>query len=321
MKKPILLQYFITYNCNAECLFCDIPQKLKSAKNSYAQPPEVYANLREARKIGCKFVDFTGGEPLLHKHLPEFLKQAKQFKYITSVTTNGILFPALYRELDGLIDLFHISLDAGTGDMHDRIRGKQSFDKVMESLEICRDLKLKPDILFTYMRDNYGELDAVIKIAQKYGRVLIVNPVFCYSGKKENNCSINDFISNYINRKYVYINRAFLHLNRNGGNNIKNPRCKAASAVIALSPDNELLMPCFHKCVEKIPVNRRLSEIIAEERYYRLREMEGRYDFCQGCTINCYMDPSFHYKKDFYTILSIRSKLKYVWDKYIFPGA
>ena len=36
-----------------------------------------FANLRDAKKAGCRFVDFTGGEPLLHPELPRFLSEPR----------------------------------------------------------------------------------------------------------------------------------------------------------------------------------------------------------------------------------------------------
>jgi len=47
---------------------------------------------------------------------------------------------------------------------------------------------------------------------------------------------------------------------------------------------------------------------------------DGRHVYCQGCTINCYMDPSFQYACNTYLFLSLAAKAKYVWSKYLLLG-
>ncbi len=36
---------------------------------------------------------------------------------------------------------------------------------------------------------------------------------------------------------------------------------------------------------------------------------EGRFDFCQGCTVNCYFEPSFAFPTNLYAISSLTSNL------------
>ena len=55
------------------------------------------------------------------------------------------------------------------------------------------------------------------------------------------------------------------------------------------------------------------SKVLANERI-----KEGTYPFCEGCTISCYLDPSFHFKLDRYFAMSILSKAEYVfWKKIV----
>ena len=44
-------------------------------------------------------------------------------------------------------------------------------------------------------------------------------------------------------------------------------------------------------------------------------KMEGRFDFCQGCTVNCYFEPSFAFPTNLYAISSLTSKFKYSYNK------
>jgi len=48
-------------------------------------------NLQHLKRLGSKIIDFTGGEPLLHRQIDQLVSLAKQHKFITTLTTNGTL--------------------------------------------------------------------------------------------------------------------------------------------------------------------------------------------------------------------------------------
>ncbi len=109
--KPILCNYYITYRCNAKCAFCDIWKKKSYRESPDCSLADVAQNLPLLKKIGVKFIDFTGGEPLLHPALLEMLRRAKRYRFYTSVTTNCLLYPERAKELNRLIDLLHHRAD------------------------------------------------------------------------------------------------------------------------------------------------------------------------------------------------------------------
>ena len=87
--RPVLCNYYVTYRCNAKCSFCDIWEK----PSPYITLESVSSNLPALKKLGVKVIDFTGGEPLLHRQMPEILQMAKEMGFITTLTTNALLYP------------------------------------------------------------------------------------------------------------------------------------------------------------------------------------------------------------------------------------
>ena len=310
---PILCNYYITTRCNARCIFCDIYKK----KGKDAQPEEVFKNLIDLKKLGVKFIDFTGGEPLLHPALPEFLRTAKKLGFFTTVTTNCILYPKRAKEIAGLVDLLHFSLDSPIKSEHDRIRGVPCFDSVIKSLQIAETLGEKPDILFTVTDENVKYLSEMARLAKSLHRILLVNPVFSYFDNPGLHKKTLDSILSFASEPYVYVNRGILSFMKRGGNLRNNPRCKAVTTTIVISPDNYLLLPCYHKAIKKIPINNNLLKVHNSKTVKYFKKMEGRFSFCEGCTISCYFDPSFTYGIDNYFLLSQLSKVKYALDKYL----
>jgi hypothetical protein len=72
------------------------------------------------------------------------------------------------------------------------------------------------------------------------------------------------------------------------------PVCKAVSTTITISPDNYLMLPCFHKCIKKIKINDNLADLYNSGEVQEIKKMEGRFEFCKGCTNTCYMWVSLH---------------------------
>lgn len=315
--KPILCNYYITYRCNAQCSFCDIWKKYGKTEKVDCSLDDVLNNLRLLKSTGVKFIDFTGGEPLLHPNLPQMLQAAGKMGFYTSVTTNCLAYPKRARELKGLIDLLHFSLDSMDENENDLIRSRNSFSSVMQSIQIAKELGERPDLLYTVTMSNYRAIEALSNFAQEQKLILIVNPVFKYSSQKNIDIEALNYIEQFKKVPYVYINRALHQLIRSGGNKRTNPRCRAVASTIVISPNNEILFPCFHFQQLAIPIKNNLKQMRKTKMIKLFKKQQGTYPFCEGCTINCYFDPSFLYRIDSYFWLSLISKIKYGFDKYI----
>jgi hypothetical protein len=156
------------------------------------------------------------------------------------------------------------------------------------------------------------------ELAAKYDLVLLVNPVFSYFGNPGLTKEAVDYVDEYCDGKLdIYLNKAFMKLRRNGGNDINDPSCKAVSRVIVISPQNEIILPCYHFANDKIKIERPISEIRKSEKLKYFLKNEGRFEFCQGCTVNCYFEPSFAFPTNLYAISSLTSKFKYSYNKLI----
>ena len=315
IKKPVLCNYYVTYRCNASCSFCDIWEK----PSPYIQVDNVKQNLQALKKLGVKVIDFTGGEPLLHQDIHLILQEAKAMGFITTLTTNGLLYPKKAHQLKGLVDMLHFSLDSYDKEIHDQGRGVACYDFVMESIDIALSLGEKPDILFTAMNSNMQQLELVHKnITQPKGLVLIINPVFGYNSiEDEGGISAEnlDYLSEFGSRSGVYLNEAFIELRRKGGNHIDAPVCKAASSTLVISPQNELMLPCYHLGLKSFPIENNLVELYHSDEVKKLIELEGKLPSCEGCTINCYMQPSFSVEVNKYFWKALPSTLKYNYLK------
>ncbi|RFP63792.1 radical SAM protein [Hymenobacter lapidiphilus] len=315
VRHPVLCNYYVTYRCNAKCSFCDIWEK----PSPYITLEDVTQNLRDLKRLGVSVVDFTGGEPLLHRQIHEFVGLAHDMGFITTLTTNCLLYPKYAERLRGKVDMLHFSLDSSEKEVHDRGRGVACFDFVLESIRVARELGERPDVLFTVFRQNLADLERVYEqITRPNELVLILNPAFEY-GDVETGEQLTpeelDYLSAFGKRKGVYLNEAFIQLRRDGGNHVADPVCRAASTTLVVSPSNELVLPCYHLGEKKFPIEGRLFDLYNSVEVQQLAALEGRLPACEGCTINCYMQPSFAVETSKYFWQALPSTIKYNWEK------
>lgn len=314
--KPVLCNYYVTYRCNAKCGFCDIweqPSPMISLEDAER-------NMRDLRRLGVRIIDFTGGEPLLHARLPDLLAKAKELGFITTVTSNGLLYPKRARDLRGLIDMLHFSIDSPRAAEHNSSRGVECFDKLMESIELALDLGEQPDLLFTVTNENVHHLDEIYDTISYPNRlILIINPLFEYNalGGRLGD-EVMEQMEKFSSRPYTYLNSAFLTLRKRGGNDPEDPVCRAVSTCVVISPFDELVLPCYHYGLERMPIEGRLYDLWRSDTVARHREMEGRHPVCRSCTINCYFEPSFAVAPGSrYFWESLPSKMRYSWTKFV----
>ncbi|WP_439880358.1 radical SAM protein [Pontibacter sp. MBLB2868] len=314
-SKPVLCNYYVTYRCNAKCSFCDIWEK----PSPYITLEDVKQNLTDLKRLGVQVIDFTGGEPLLHRQIDEMLQMAHDMGFVTTLTTNGLLYPKMAQRLKGKIDMLHFSLDSSDKTEHDTGRGVACYDFVMQSIEVAKQLGEHPDILFTVFKKNLHQLEEVYhKIILPNKLLLIINPAFDYNDIEAGEQLTADelkYLSDFGKRKRVYMNEGFIQLRLDGGNHVNDPVCKAASTTLVISPENELVLPCYHLGAKSFRIEGNLYELYKSQEVEQLKRQEGRLPECEGCTINCYMQPSFAVEMNKYFWKALPSTLKYNYLK------
>ena len=311
ISHPILCNYYVTYRCNARCSFCDIWER----PSPYVDLHSAEQNLTALKELGVKVIDFTGGEPLLHREIDRLLALAKELGFITTLTTNCLLYPKWASKLKGKIDMLHFSLDAPTEKEHNESRGVDCFEFVMKSIQVGKELDERPDIIFTVFENNVDQIEAVYhEICLPNDLVLILNPAFDYNDVDTGtvmSAETLEQLSKWGKKPGVYLNEGFIQLRKDGGNHVSNPVCKAASSTIVISPNNELVLPCYHLGIKKFPISNNLAHLYRSDEVQKIVALEGRLPECEGCTINCYMQPSFAVEMNKYWWKALPSTIKY----------
>jgi MoaA/NifB/PqqE/SkfB family radical SAM enzyme len=254
---------------------------------------QIHSNLRDLKRLGVFVIDVTGGEPLLYRHLIEMLTLAKKMRFMISITTNGMLYPKYAKALLGKVDALLFSIDSTDPDEHDRIRAMKSFDLALEALASARALRQPLYVSHVVTNESLAHVDEMIRFTKDQRAILYLNPCFSFFGNEGLDRENAKELVKYFGRPGVIVDRAQLSLIASGGNDIHDPVCRAVSSTVVISPENQLLLPCYHFKNDAIPIRNNLYALYKDSSVVRhAKELEGRHPFCQGCTVYCYMRSS-----------------------------
>jgi selenobiotic family peptide radical SAM maturase len=152
------LQWHITQACDLHCKHCY--DRSQRSPLTWEQGVKILKDLdrfcREKRVQGQ--VSFTGGNPLLHPQFNELYRAARELGFGAAILGNPTTRDRL-REIRAIGEphFFQVSLE-GLREHNDWIRGPGHFDRVMEFLEILKELNLYSMVMLTLTRDNLGQV-------------------------------------------------------------------------------------------------------------------------------------------------------------------
>ena len=100
-------------DCNFRCPFCQNPDLIERPGELEAISEEEVIDLVKSRRKWIDGVCITGGEPCIHKDLPDFIRKVKQAGFLIKLDTNGTN-PGMLRELlkEGLLDYIAMDIKA-----------------------------------------------------------------------------------------------------------------------------------------------------------------------------------------------------------------
>jgi MoaA/NifB/PqqE/SkfB family radical SAM enzyme len=173
----------ITNYCNLNCHFCYLKQKDRLNRN------EIRLNqfIKMLDYYRPRFLQITGGEPLIHKEFLPILEYSLRKTPQVSISTNGILLPKflpIIREFKKK-PILSISLD-GPRDVHDYIRNRSGlYISIIKSIINAKKYKIPVTLNMTvfgsgHMNDlPYGNLPYVrdiIEISKKFQTPVNIQP-------------------------------------------------------------------------------------------------------------------------------------------------
>jgi radical SAM protein with 4Fe4S-binding SPASM domain len=162
-QAPLPLEFMwleLTSRCDLKCVHCyaDAARHARGGLSGQSWS----RILEEGAQLGCRRVQFVGGEPLLCASLPQLCQTARESGYESiEVFTSGVLLSE--RLLGALGDrvCFAVSLYSHRADTHDAVTGVAgSHARTMEGLRMLQKRQLPLRVALIAMRENQDDIEA-----------------------------------------------------------------------------------------------------------------------------------------------------------------
>ena len=171
-KKLEELWIYFTLACNLRCKHCLVDAG-KVLKNELTVD-EFKKVVDESIKLGVKRFYITGGEPFIKEGIFDLIKYiTKTKKREVIVLTNATLFDnRKIAELKKLVSprlLIQVSLEGQNAEIHDKLRGKGSFDAAVDGIKKLMSIGIIPIVSTAISKLNEKDIAKTSRFLSKLG--------------------------------------------------------------------------------------------------------------------------------------------------------
>jgi pyruvate-formate lyase-activating enzyme len=166
------LWLYTNFDCNLSCRYCCAESSPRARPRRLTVGVAARA-CEEFAGLGGREILLTGGEPFLVPELPEIVAAAARWAPVT-VLTNGMLLQRGSRRraldrLDPARVTMQVSLDSGTPALHDRERGRGSFDRAQAGIALLCELGFRVRVAATVGAGEQDELAGLHALLDAHG--------------------------------------------------------------------------------------------------------------------------------------------------------
>ncbi|WP_030760634.1 radical SAM protein [Streptomyces griseus] len=328
-------RFYITFRCNSLCGYCNVWQDDKFKGYEELTLDQGRRILDELHGLGVRYVDFTGGEPVLHPHIDGIVQYAKKLGMTVEITSNGIRFAKHIDAIVPYVDTMNVSLDTLRPERYRAIRGVPTLDR---ALDVIRSVVARGDaghlkLICVVTRENADEVPDLLRFAQENRVTVYFSTMFEYFDEQDtvrdvnrtarklklveqngrpagggcaperpapapDDGSIPDRLLELLHAPFALVN---LHFRKyvETQDPTAPTQCYANKRILTVGPDGRLVLPCYHAFDNSVTWERPLAELVRDEEFRRVRDEEvGFRPECRGCTVFPYVGLSFSYRFD-----------------------
>lgn len=152
---PLHIDVGLSKGCNIHCEYCfGIMQGnlYKKGKTIYFPEAPLINYVKDAGKAGVKSMAFVGeGEPTLNPYVYDAIVQGKKAGVDISLGTNGVMLDTGKKGEEALeyLSWIRFNLSAATNNDYKRIHRSLDFDKVINNIKFCVNIKKIKNLTIT----------------------------------------------------------------------------------------------------------------------------------------------------------------------------
>lgn len=125
---------------------------------------------------GVMTIDYSGGEPTLHKNFAEIITYGKKQGLNQMLFTNGFIREELYSVIEKNIDIIQVSID-GPEEYHNMFRkNNKVYQNAIKTLERLKDTEVTILVSMSVVNENVEHIPFVVELAKRYNATFRISP-------------------------------------------------------------------------------------------------------------------------------------------------
>lgn len=172
MLNEFYFQWHVTDRCNFRCKHCYQDNYSGSSELAWDSLKVVADKLLFAlQKWHARGkISITGGEPLIKNELfllLDLLDDSPEIEHFEILSNGTLLTNETVHRLKryNRFHSFQISLDGGSAEVHDKVRGDGSFKQALKAIRLLRSEGIPVRLMFTIHRGNASDVPCLIDLA------------------------------------------------------------------------------------------------------------------------------------------------------------
>lgn len=183
-QKLTLLDYpgkvaclLFTMGCNFRCPFCHNASLVRAEEKAAVSEEEILSFLKKRQGV-LDGVCISGGEPLLHRGLYDFIKEVKSLGYSVKLDTNGS-FPDALKALVSERMIDYVAMDIKNSfESYSKTSGiNTDLDKIKESIDFLMSDAVDYEFRTTLVKElhTYEDMESIGKMIKGAKRYFLQN--------------------------------------------------------------------------------------------------------------------------------------------------
>lgn len=161
----------LTSRCNLKCLHC-YNESSPNSNNDKLTTNDWKSIINQLSLVGCKQLQFIGGEPMLNSDIFQLAKYARDVGfYFIEIFSNGTLITR--EDIKKIRDLdinIAISLYSNKSDIHDQITTiNGSFNKTIQTMKRLKESGINTRVGVVAMRQNQDSIEETLTLVKHFG--------------------------------------------------------------------------------------------------------------------------------------------------------
>lgn len=278
-QKPNKITFLQTMNCNLRCKHCCVSEMSIDSLKSMSLEDAKEALRRSSRIMyeGKKGLSFLGGEPLCGDRFIELLDFAHDLGFEIGLSTNGVLIDDVFAKAAKRNSVnIQISLDGTNKESHEYVRGKGTWEKAINAIDILNKYNVDIQTNLVYHTKNIDQLEEYFDFAleKNINKVRLIS--LMNMGRAVNNFEIFP-LDEFVDRIYLLMKKrpdiiklldetSFMGLVMCAKFSQKMISCGAGIITVTISPSGDIY-PCLNLYSNEFKISN-IFDTDYEEKFY-----------------------------------------------------